>query len=275
MVLDFLRERIGELSEAAHTHAHGEVATLDAGLADVCWARPAFNAWPLPNAHWLGPVCIDPTEDTAYIWTMTNLQIQSVRSPFDNPRLASVAIETLTRADAMGLLLRPVTCLDYSAIQGLETGMAEAGIGRRFLAELHRMPCSDAARLSTLLEKINEAFDQSPAPAHEWCALESVLGVEMLTRLLGISRSSARRYISGDRSTPDAIAARLHFLAFVAGDLGGAYNDIGVRRWFDRPRERLGGDTPSQALGDAWSPEEDGPRRVRDLARALASSPAT
>ena len=206
---------------------------------------------------------------------MTNLQIQSVRSPFDDPRLASAAVAALTRADAMGLLSRPVTCLDDSAIQGLQTGMAQAGIGRGFLPELHRLPSSDAVRLSTLLEKINEALDQSPAPAHEWRALQGVLGVELLTRLLGISQSSARRYISGNRSTPDVIAARLHFLAFVVGDLAGAYNDIGVRRWFDRPRERLDGNTPAHALGDEWSPEDDGPRRVRELARALASSPAS
>lgn len=206
---------------------------------------------------------------------MMNLHIQSVRSPFDDPRLASAAIAALTRADAMGLLSRPVTCLDDSAIQGLETGMSEAGIGRSLLAELHRLPCPDAARLSALLAKINEALDHSPAPAHEWRALQGILGVEMLTRLLGISQSSARRYISGDRSTPDTIAARLHFLAFVVGDLAGAYNDIGVRRWFDRPRERLDGNTPVRALGDEWSPGDDGPRRVRELARALASSTAT
>ncbi len=206
---------------------------------------------------------------------MTNLHIQSVRSPFDDPRLASATIEALSRADAMGLLLRPVTCLDKSVIQRLETGMAKAGIGRSFLAELRRMPCSDAARLSTLLEKINEALDQSPAPAHEWRTLQGVLGMELVTRLLGISQSSARRYISGNRSTPDVIAARLHYLAFVVGDLGGAYNDIGVRRWFDRPRERLDGKSPTQALGHEWSPGDDGPRRVRELARALASSPAT
>ncbi len=206
---------------------------------------------------------------------MANLHIQSVRSPFDDPKLASAAIGALTRTDAMGLLLSPVTCLDDAAIEGLEMGMAEAGISRSFLAELHRMPCSDAARLSTLLEKINEALDQFPTPAHEWRTLQAILGVELLTRLLGISQSSARRYISGHRSTPDVIAARLHFLAFVVGDLGGAYNDIGVRRWFDRPRERLDGSTPAQMLGHEWSPGDDGPQRVRDLARALASSPAT
>ena len=206
---------------------------------------------------------------------MTNLQIQSVRSPFDDPRLASAAIAALTRADAMGLLSRPVTCLDESAIQGLETGMAEAGIGRNFLAELHRLPCSDTARLASLLEKINEALDESPAPAHEWRALQGVMGLDLLTRLLGISQSSARRYISRSRSTPDVIATRLHFLAFIVGDLAGAYNDIGVRRWFDRPRERLDGLTPAQALGDEWSPGDDAPRRVREFAKALASSPVT
>ena len=117
--------------------------------------------------------------------------------------------------------------------------------------------------------------DQSPVPKQEWRALQDVLGLELLARLLGISLSSARRYISGSRSTPDGVAARRHFLAFVVGDLAGAYNDIGIRRWFDRPRERLDGSSPAQALGEGWSPIDDGPRRVRDLARALASSLAT
>jgi len=62
---------------------------------------------------------------------MTKLDIQSARSPFDDTRLAAAAIAALTRADAMGLLSCPVTCLDDSAMQGLETGMTEAGIGRK------------------------------------------------------------------------------------------------------------------------------------------------
>ena len=206
---------------------------------------------------------------------MSNLHIQSIRSPYNDPRLAAAAIGALTRANAMGLLSQPVTCLDDSAMVGLETGMAEAGIGHTFLAELHRLPSPDAASLSALLEKITEALDQSPAPAHEWRTLQGVLGIDLLTRLLRISPSSARRYLSGTRPTPDTIAARLHFLAFVVGDLAGAYNDIGVRRWFDRRRERLDGTTPAQALGDAWSPEDDTPQRIRDLARSLAASPAT
>ena len=189
--------------------------------------------------------------------------------------LATAAIGALRRADAMGLLARPVTCLDDSAMKELEAGIAEAGVGEAFVAELRQLPGSDPGRLSSLLEKISEALDQSPAPAHEWRALQGILGLELLTRLLGISQASARRYLSGSRSTPDTIAARLHFLALVVGDLAGAYNDIGVRRWFDRRRKHLNGDTPARALGNEWSPEDSAPRQVRELARALTSFSAT
>ena len=213
------------------------------------------------------------TSDTFRI--MMNLHIRSVGSPFDDPTLATAAIGALSRADAMGLLSRPVTCLDDSAMQELGAGLAEAGVGQAFIAELRRLPGSDPDRLSSILEKISEALDQSPAPMHEWRALQGVLGLELLTRLLGISQASARRYLSGNRSTPDTVAARLHFLALVVGDLAGAYNDIGVRRWFDRRRTHLNGETPAQALGNGWSPEDNAPRQVRELARALTSFSAT
>lgn len=209
------------------------------------------------------------------VWLMTNLQIQSVRSPFDNPKLASAATAALSRADAMGLLARQITCLDDVAMQALQTGMTEAGIGQTFLSELHRLPCADPDRLSVLLERVNEALDQSPAPAHEWRALQGTLGLYLLSSLLGISLSSARRYVSGQRITPDTVAARLHFLALVVGDLSGAYNDIGVRRWFDRVRQRLDGSSPARMLAPGWSPEDEGPQRVRKLARALVSFPVT
>lgn len=206
---------------------------------------------------------------------MANLRIRSARAPFDDPGLAAAAIGALNRADAMGLLSRPVTRLDDSAMRDLGKGMSEAGVGRTLAAELRRLPRSDPARLSSLLERISEALDRSPAPAQEWRVLHGILGPGLLARLLGISRSSVRRYASGSRSTPGTIAARLHFLALVVGDLAGACDDIGVRRWFERPRERLNGETPARALGTGWSPEEDAPRRICELARALASSPAT
>lgn len=206
---------------------------------------------------------------------MNNLQIYSARPPFDEPKVAAAAIAALSRAGAMGLLSREVTRLDHSAIKGLEQGLAKAGIGRSLLADLHQGPFADPVSLSALLRQISDALDESPAPAQEWRVLQDVLGLDLLARLLRISQSSARRYSSGSRGTPDAVAARLHLLAFVVGDLAGAYNDIGVRRWFDRKRRQLDGNTPAQMLGNAWSPDDDGPRRVQRLSNALGSSPAT
>ena len=73
-------------------------------------------------------------------------------------------------------------------------------------------------------------------PASEWPALHRVLGPDLLARLLQISTVSLRRYQSGARKTPDDVAVRLHALALMVGDLAGAYNDAGIRRWFARPR---------------------------------------
>ena len=202
------------------------------------------------------------------------LQMKSNKEPFNDPEVVYTAIRALTRADAMGLLSRPFTRLDDSAIRELWAGMAEAGIGKAFREEL-TWPANEPSRLSSVLKKTIEALEQSPVPNREWRAIRDVLGLNLLTILLSVSQPSARRYLSGVRRTPDAVAARLHFLALLVGDLGGTYNDIGVRRWFDRPRSRLDGDTPTQALGANWSPEDDGPQRVRSLARALATFPAT
>ena len=119
------------------------------------------------------------------------------------------------------------------------------------------------------------ALDRSPAPIAEWPALQEVLGPQPLAGLVGVSASSAQRYASGARPTPEAIAVRLNLVALVVSDLAGAYNHIGVRRWFQRPRTRLDGNTPAQLLGADWRPDEDGPKRVRELAASLASSPAS
>lgn len=109
----------------------------------------------------------------------------------------------------------------------------------------------------------------------DWADLHQVLGPELLAGLIGISEASMRHYVSGTRPTPDAIAIRLHFLALVVADLKGAYNDIGVRRWFQRPREQLGQCAPTQLLVEDWWPKDEGPRRVRALAANIAHTPAT
>lgn len=121
----------------------------------------------------------------------------------------------------------------------------------------------------------NNALDESPAHTYEWHTLHNALGMNLLTKLLGISESSVRRYLSNSRPTPETVAARLHFLALIVGDLSGAYNYIGVKRWFNRPHKRMDGKAPAQLLADRWLPEDKDPRRVRELARSLLSSSVT
>jgi hypothetical protein len=104
-------------------------------------------------------------------------------------------------------------------------------------------------------------------PVAEWKRVSGILGTDLLARLVGISQSSLRRYQSAVRTTPDRIAARLHFLAIVAGHLSGAYNEMGVRQWFDRKRAQLDDHAPSEFLKGDWSPDTAGPAQVRELTR--------
>lgn len=119
------------------------------------------------------------------------------------------------------------------------------------------------------------AIEESPVPSHEWRSLEQIFGVERLASLLGTSPASVRRYQAGSRETPDVIADRLHFLAMVVGDLAGAYNEIGIRRWFERSRALLEGRKPADLLRGEWNPESPEALRVRELARSLGASAAT
>lgn len=116
--------------------------------------------------------------------------------------------------------------------------------------------------------------EESPA-SFEWRALVTLFGHDRLATLTGTSPASVRRYAGGERETPHAVAGRLHFLASVVGDLAGAYNDFGIRRWFERPRTALDGRSPAALLHGDWSPEAPEARRVRQLAASLLASPAT
>ena len=98
---------------------------------------------------------------------------------------------------------------------------------------------------------------------------------EPLASLLGISVTSLRRYASSERETPDAVAVRLHHLALIVGDLAGAYNEVGIRRWFDRTRAALDGKSPAAVLAGEWNPDDAAPRKVRDLARSLVTLSTT
>lgn len=202
-------------------------------------------------------------------WNMAIFHIRSVASPFDSPAVANLAVTVLTRADAMGLLppTASIERLDMDTFRRLVAEIAGAGIGSGLFADLAASPRPDVQGLAATLRRLNEALDASPPSASEWHGVYGVLGADELARLLGISPSSVRRYLSGSRATPDEIAVRLHFLALVIGDLAGAYNDFGVRRWFQRPaqaaRQSLSRPTPQWNLAPGGSRSAAGARPCR------------
>lgn len=206
------------------------------------------------------------------------LRIKSVGKPFTTPNLAAKGATALARADAMGLFPeRELTVtLDASTFGRLAERLGRAGIGGVVVPMLtSQVLTGESKLLEQYLDQLTDALEASPVPASEWRHLMRVLGADMLARLLGISSPSIRRYARTIRNTPDDVAARLHWLALIVGDLAGAYNEIGIRQWFDRKRVQLDGRTPAQLLTGEWKPDDSGPQLVRNLAHSLAGSPAT
>ncbi|MBN6812943.1 hypothetical protein [Kocuria marina] len=154
------------------------------------------------------------------------------------------------------------------SVEGFKRVLAELarlGVGRR-APSLGRT--AGAQDFEKAAEVALSALEESPVPAAEWRPMSDILSDE-LAGLVGISASSLARYRSGERITPDPVAARLHVVAMVVSDLSGSYNDFGIRRWFQRPRTALGGRAPGEILSGHWNPDEDEVIRVRDLARSL------
>jgi hypothetical protein len=106
-------------------------------------------------------------------------------------------------------------------------------------------------------------------PRQELRRLTATLDLDVIGRIVGASPMSLRRYVAGSRETPDDVAARIHWLALTTHDLLGAYNAIGVRRWFERPRLTLGDRSPLEILARDWDPEDADVVAVRTLASAL------
>jgi hypothetical protein len=204
-------------------------------------------------------------------------QIKSDPDPLKNPEVAHAAAEVVRKAHAVGLIddTPAFPDLTYPAVTRTVLHVREAGIGERAARELAQASPGDTARIAERLRELDALIEESPLPESEWPRVLEVLDRDQLAALLGISPASVLRYEKQQRATPDDVAARLHFLALVIGDLAGAYNAIGIRRWFDRTRTALDGRAPAAVLRGHWKPEDPGPRAVRALARALTSSPAT
>jgi len=204
-------------------------------------------------------------------------QSDSELSPLDDPPVSYAAADTVRKAHAVGLVReRPdITALTYPLVRSVVARVRRAGIAERAAREFEAAGPDDTETILRDLREISALLEESPLPATEWRRLLEVLGRDLVARLAGVSASSVVRYASAARQTPDEVAARVHFLALLVGDLEGAYNEIGIRRWFDRPRTTLDGRAPAAFLKAGWQPDDAGPVRVRELARALVEGTAS
>ncbi len=182
--------------------------------------------------------------------------------------LAAAAALLMARAEAMGLVrVHDSDRFDTELLHQVLEAMSRSGIGRSVLDsdDLKRIP-------RDYFEILNQSLEASPYPEGEWGSVLDVIDVSTVAELVGIEHESIQEFASGNRTTPDAVALRLHFLALILADLLGSYNRYGIRRWFERPRKALGGVSPRQILDNGeWSPEDAGARRVALLARSLRS----
>jgi len=206
---------------------------------------------------------------------VTEIQIVSVDAPLTRQSLLARAFGLVLHATAVGLLSgrERIDRLDLDLLRDIARSAAAAGIGRDAALGMLESDLSPA-RLATLIERLDEALIGSPLPDRELRQLRQTFELDQLARLLGTSEVSLRRYLAGSRDVPDAVAARAHWLALVVADLGGAYNQIGVRRWFERPRAQLEGRSPREALGANWTPDTATATSIQDLAAALVEPAA-
>jgi hypothetical protein len=197
----------------------------------------------------------------------------SVSAPLDDPRVLPTAARLVRRAAGLGLVPtdEPHPRLDLELIQDIARRASAEGVGQdTALAIIGHRRGGAVARLEALLAQLDEALAESPVPERELGVLLPIYGLEALARLLGVAPVSLRRYAAGSRRVPDALALRIHFVALVTADLAGSYNELGMRRWWERPRTPLGGRSPRDALGPVWDPDDPAAEAVAALARSLA-----
>lgn len=100
-------------------------------------------------------------------------------------------------------------------------------------------------------------------------SLHAVLGEELVGQLIGHTGNLAAR--AGTVPKKPMVQQRLELLAEVVWCLQGSYNEFGIRRWFARPRQQLGGKAPAELLAGTWDAEADSAQAVLKLARTLLS----
>lgn len=204
---------------------------------------------------------------------MSRLRLRSAESPFDDPTVAAKAARLLGLAEAMGVLPGKghVEHLDRRLLlETLEALVSEGVASDAYwtLAGEHL----EGPQLADLVDAVRRQLLESPLPQTEIPALVDLLGIDDAAALVGAGSSSLRRYLSGTRQPPAAVVWRAHTLALITAELAGSYNDHGIRRWFHRPRQALGGRTPAEVLSGDWDADCEEARAVLELARTLSGT---
>lgn len=212
---------------------------------------------------------------------MDLFQIESIESPLDDRAVFPEAFRVLVRTQMMGLWKPSAHVrLDSDLYDSILRNLHDAGIATGVLAgeaassrraEAHGAPAS-VEYWTGAWRRVQDAVDESPHPVGEWGPARELLGDELLANVLDVSESSLRRYSSAARPTPDSVAWRLHAIGRITSALAGSYNEYGIRRWFERAREQLGGKRPKDFLDGDWSPEDEGVKRVIALADELVGA---
>lgn len=206
---------------------------------------------------------------------MALIRLSTAATPLDQSPLAESAVGLLRRAQALGLLEEDelITRLDLELLRRVADRASAVGIGGDAAIAMRRQSLG-SGQLGAIIERLDEALQESPLPDKEAAELLRVFTRDDLAALVGTSAVSLGRYLSGTRSWPDELANRVHWLALVVSDLAGAYNEFGIRRWFERERAQLDGRSPRQVLGASWRPDDMGVERVRNLATDLVGAGA-
>lgn len=212
---------------------------------------------------------------------MELFQIASVESPLDDSAIVASAFRALARVQMMSLWEPSAgLILDRDLYDAVVESLHEAGMANglrvwRMTDPLRSLEGDDLSQAwLTAWTSIGDVVDECPYPQGEWGPARALLGDDLLGEVLSISASSLRRYATGSRETPDRIATRLHAISQITSALAGSYNDYGIRRWFERVRTQLDLRRPKELLTGDWSPDDEGPRRVIDLAEKLVGAGA-
>jgi len=103
--------------------------------------------------------------------------------------------------------------------------------------------------------------------------LAELLGVALLSRLSGTSPKAIYRYRRGARWPGGPLQRRLLHLNDVIAALRQGHSDHQIAQWFSS--EIAPGVRPTHLLEGSWSPDEEGPRRLLEIARGDTSEDET